>query len=134
MKTKNDLYGVWTRVLDNNSGGTTKIKDFFYQGNEKEAMNYVYSLGYDPYGVECDCCGSNFSFDESNDIIKLAIHFFIQPTLICEWDYMAKRVKDGELITYKQAQKIVLDYINGKPNDYGYMKFIFKDMTIMPKK
>lgn len=59
---------MWTRFSDMHSGGYQKLEygDIYIELPEAEAAEYFEAkFDRNPYGVTCDCCGSDYWIDTS---------------------------------------------------------------------
>src|SRR5438093_12532542 len=62
---------TWTRFMDMHSGGGLKLTwaYIYIEAPEKEARSVFYSrFGRTADNVTCDCCGEDYSVDESETV------------------------------------------------------------------
>jgi len=64
-----DTLVTWTRFFDMSSGGGNKLPSgvIWIEAEEQKAAELFEGIfGRDPNNVTCECCGSDYSFYESN--------------------------------------------------------------------
>jgi len=69
----------WTLFWDMHSGGTTKQEPYekiYIEAPELEAkIIFVNRFGHHPEAVYCECCGENYSIEESDSLGKITAYF-----------------------------------------------------------
>lgn len=107
--------GVWTQFWDMHSGGGLKEPPYhliYIEAPEDEAIRiFEQRFGHDPLEVGCECCGSNYSITEYEDLAQATGYH-----RNCDWDpkrdgYVDKPRSRGRPVLSLQeyiAQKDVL--------------------------
>lgn len=64
---------VWTAFDDTHSGGSQKLEweSIYIEADRETAIAYFADrFGRDPRGEACECCGPDYSIDETDDLLK----------------------------------------------------------------
>lgn len=68
---------MWTRFMDMHSGGGQKLdwSHIYIEAPEDEARRVFYAkFGRNPDNVTCDCCGNDYTVDESPSLALATAH------------------------------------------------------------